>query len=857
MVAAASVPLIRLAFYENNTSNTPKMIEQMPWENVVELFLEHDFTDCSPCPGGKCRAKYGELFSPGIPRAGSTRSEIGTEVVTMLVFDFDHLTIEELLGVQSRMSLLELVVSSTHSHQHSGPDDCCVRVILPLARPLSPAEFRTVHREVRSRYGLEWKRLGTNERAGADPARKDISGMYFLPTAPVGMKVIEVHQRGALLDLDNLLGSRPQTAALVAGREISRAPAVAQSAEVIEDMAELRKRLREYNPSHRERDEDEVIARKELARRVEAQEPLVRVEEKGQRERSCHRLGKILSNLFPWGTNRDAVVELVRPSIMSMPSYEGDGVDDEPEARFEKFKYSWDRGLEARRQFEAQQAEEREKAEQLRQRMRTRFKLKPPREQQSESEAETAESIPAEGDAEDGDDQFDGWEALLVYTIVKGERVLKGIDGNAHAILLCDPEWRNTIRFNEVTKDVLVEGGPLVDYETLPARITSGVKYWLQRERNLNLGTKDVMDAIRQTAEANKFDPLKDYLNSLVWDGVSRIDTFLEEYCGALTVDAEGVDITDHIRRTSRRWMISAVARGLNPGCKVDTVLIFEGEQGIKKSTMLSALGGEWFADTTLNIADKDSKMLAARSWIVELPELSAMHASETEAQKAFFSSCIDKFRPPYGYTIEEFPRRCVFVGSTNDERYMNDITGNRRYWPARCEGGFKVKKAREDRNKLWAEAVAEYKAGFTCQDCADDEEARCEKHRWWFSQDENKVLERINNQRLKNDYAEAITDSFLRLKISDRPAAITVFDVATRILFIQADRVNSQQIQIGRALKTLGFEKKRRKIDGAVTWVHLTPNRLLRSAERKTVGRHLSSVPAPTDETPEKGEAK
>lgn len=873
----AELPPVSLVFYEDHEHAKPLSVEVLPWGHVVELFSEHERTNCTPCPGGKkCRAKFSTAFSPGVPRPGTTRLDKNIAFISMLVYDFDHVTRAELEAVCDRIAGLESLLSSTHSHLHGGEDDCCVRVIFPLTRPLKPEEFRHVHREVRRRYALDWIRPGESKPSGADTVTKDLSRLYFLPTAPVGVETIVGHEEGLLLDLEDLLANRTPEPPRAPRASVSSKPVPqAESA----NMDQLRKCLHAYSPRNPERDEDKVISRKELARRVVAGEPLVKPDEHGLRDDSCHRIGKILANCLPESTPKEAVLELVRASVMAMPTYEGDDPEkDSIEARFNKVAYSFDRGLgEREQQREAMVAKKLENAY-LYDEMKRRFKFKEAK-KSHEDAAEVAAaavklestsipvpppSVPSGGggggdgdDGEEGEDDGDGWEEFLLRDPPRQNKdgsespgKLKNVGFNANVILSLSPDWRGVLRFNEVSKDVVVKGGPLLDYENAPGQLTTGVSYWLQQKFGLFLTKNEVMDAVLHVAKFNSFDPLKDYLNNQRWRGVYRADTFLETYCGALTTDANGHDITQHVRRISRRWLVSAVARGLNPGCKVDTVLILEGSQGVKKSTTIDIMGGRWSSDSAINIADKDSKMLAARSWIVEMPELSALRASETEHQKAFFSSRIDKFRPPYGYAIEEFPRRCVFVGSINDERYMNDITGNRRYWPVRCTD-FDIKRLRQDRDQIWAEAVAIYKAGFECPKCLAAEE-RCEDHRWWLSQEENLVLESINNHRLKNGYSEAIVDHILKIEPKSRPTRYTMHEVATEVLGLAADRIQSQEGQIGRALKVLNFTKERPRIAGVQTVVYVVPPDLLSSPKvERGARRHLQVVPPPRMSAP------
>lgn len=887
---ADRIPPAAIVFYEDHLNTEPLSIEMMPWEStpegseatgVFDLFSEHEFTDCAPCPGGKkCKKKFSTAFSPAVPREGTTRADENVDWVSLLVFDFDHVTRVELEGVCDRLAGLESLLCSTHSHQLKGnPDDCCVRIIFPLARPLTPTEYRHVHREVRKRYGLEWTRSGEKGLTGADPSAKDISRLYFLPTAPVGSETLVGHETGALLNLDELLQNvapEPPRAAPKVPRPVGVVPPSAPA-----DMDALRRCLHGYNPHRRDKDDDEVISRKELVQRVEEGEPLVDVEEKGQRERSCHRLAVILAHLLPDGTSIEAVLELVRPSIMSLPVLDGDGEDDTTEARFEKIRKSWFKGLEQKAEQRVKKELKRAEKEKFRNGFQKRFKVKSSPSSIDAPTGEVSEDDP-DVDPDDDDSQakndpaFDGWEDLFIWAPEKkdGTRCLTHIDENAKTHLAYSPEWRLVLRYNEVTKDVVVVGeSPLEDHETEPSLLSAAVKYWLQKQgrKSVKLKKNEVMDVVVNVARMNAFDPVKDYLNNVKWnDGVPRVDTFLEKYCGARIEDGLGNDITGMVQRMSRCWLIGAVARGLNPGCKMDTVLILEGDQGVKKSTMLGVLGGEWFTDSPIVIGDKDSKMLAGCSWIAEMAELSSMHASAVEPQKAFFSSRIDKFRPPYGYAIETFPRRCVFAGSTNDDRYMNDITGNRRFWPVWCVK-FDIRGARRDRDKIWAEATAIYKAGgAACPTCvaAKDGEDRCAEHRWWFTAAENKDLEKINNQRLKNEFAEAITDYILKMDpifsvseleampkekraaLNMRPRAFSMYEIAVDILKLAADRVNSQQGPIGRALKTLGFKRERCMVNGARSYQHTVPDDLL-TAPKRVRGRHLYSVPNPKASAP------
>ena len=159
-------------------------------------------------------------------------------------------------------------------------------------------------------------------------------------------------------------------------------------------------------------------------------------------------------------------------------------------------------------------------------------------------------------------------------------------------------------------------------------------------------------------------------------------------------------------------FLVSAVARIMDPGCKVDHVPILERQQGIGKSTSLLILTGEaWFSDSLPDVGTKDAMDHLRGKWIVEIAELDAMSRAEDTALKAFITRQVDKFRPAYGRREIEWPRQSVFVGTTNRSVYLKDETGGRRYWPVRCTS-INLAALERDRDQIWAEAVHLYRQG-------------------------------------------------------------------------------------------------------------------------------------------------
>ena len=210
-----------------------------------------------------------------------------------------------------------------------------------------------------------------------------------------------------------------------------------------------------------------------------------------------------------------------------------------------------------------------------------------------------------------------------------------------------------------------------------------------------------VADAVESVANENPFHPVRDWLNDLQWDGTSRLDHWLQTYCG--------VEDTAYSRAVAARYLISAVARVFQPGCKADCALILEGDQGIGKSTMLRVLFDPWFTDEIADLGSKDSAMQLAGVWCIEMAELDALRGAEVSRIKAFLSRTNDRYRPPYGKRVVDIARQCVFAGSVNEAEYLRDATGGRRFWPVRCSKAdwAGVHAVRE---QLWAEAVVRYR---------------------------------------------------------------------------------------------------------------------------------------------------
>ncbi|SHH01669.1 VapE domain-containing protein [Cognatishimia maritima] len=207
-------------------------------------------------------------------------------------------------------------------------------------------------------------------------------------------------------------------------------------------------------------------------------------------------------------------------------------------------------------------------------------------------------------------------------------------------------------------------------------------------------------------AHEQKYHPVEDYLDGLVWDGKPRIDKWLADYCGA-----EDNELNAEF---GSKLLIAGVRRIKQPGVKFDTMLVLEGAQGAGKSQIAQrlAIREEWFCGSLdLKSDDKTKAEMMTRSWIVECQELDGMNKTTSQSLKKFLSTAVDMFRPAYARTASEFRRHCIILGTTNEIAYLRDLTGNRRIWPVNvCKidlVGFS-----SDVDQLWAEAVVREEKG-------------------------------------------------------------------------------------------------------------------------------------------------
>lgn len=342
--------------------------------------------------------------------------------------------------------------------------------------------------------------------------------------------------------------------------------------------------------------------------------------------------------------------------------------------------------------------------------------------------------------------------ALLVQYEQRFAGIYAWNDFAKHVYLMRRPPW-------DVSGD-LTKWTPR---KMIDADVTATAQ-WLEYS-GMSTKRNDAGAVIDRVAQHNSFNPLQERIRSLKWDGVPRLSgtghgsnqygeddpilPWLSRYFGA----------EDNLenRAFGRKWMISAIARAMNPGCKVDTMLVIEGAQGLKKSTALRIIADAMvpglFTDEISDPGSKDAGLQMQGKWIIEIAELDAFRRAENSSIKAWLTRQVDRFRRPYGKITEDFPRNCVLAGTHNvvgGMGYLKDPSGARRFWPFAAHN-IDLDALAKDAEQLWAEAAAAYEDG----------------EQWWLDEEEDRFAKIAQEKRYETDPYDELIDRFVQTRTS------------------------------------------------------------------------------------------
>ena len=636
--------------------------KKMTWDDLVKKLSQSKITEETAAEyrrmtkDEKAEVKDVGGFVGGHIKNKGRRVKGAVEKRYLLTLDADSPEPNFLESLNFEISDLEYVIYSTHSHT---PETPRYRIILPVSRAMAPDEYQAVARRIAGNIGIE----------NFDPSTFEVERLMFWPSAPADVEPVFIHNTGAPVDVDTVLAEYADW------RDVSLWPNSKRA-----DDIRLNAAKKQGDP----------LTKKGL---IGAFCRTYRIED---------AIAEYLADVYEACDTENRYTYLKGSTSAGLVVYD--------EGRFAYSHHGTDPisgklvnayDLVRVHTFGNDKDSNNKMADLIR------------------ADANVVATVDAERMADFDDDiltESEDDKGLDKDYLKKLERdknlTIKSTAQNVRIILENDPKLRGRMALDDFSHRMAVRGD-------LPWRPLSAAHYWTDADdaslRNYLsivyeiVGRGVIDDGLTEVFNNNRFHPVQEYLNGLIWDGECRVDTLLIDYIGAKD--------TPYVRAVTRKWLCGAIARVMNPGVKFDTTLVLYGPQGLGKTLIAERLGGAWFNNTIGDVKQKDAMEQIQGSWICELAELAPTYKNDSEIVKAFLSRTVDRFRAPYGKRTEEYLRQCVFIGTTNNLLFLKDRTGNRRFWPVSGDPERQTKVpyydlTPEEVAQVWAEALTYYRQG-------------------------------------------------------------------------------------------------------------------------------------------------
>jgi hypothetical protein len=383
------------------------------------------------------------------------------------------------------------------------------------------------------------------------------------------------------------------------------------------------------------------------------------------------------------------------------------------------------------------------------------------------------------------------WNDLGLKTAVEGKELcVQWSQMNLARVLTDHPDWKGKIALDVTTGLVLLDETPLDDMRLFALMEKVSIFCHWEPSANRQWWT----DTIRALAEKNPVNPRARELRQLKWDGVNRLDYWLT---GHVSIEDTPLD-----QALGRKFLISCVARWLDPGCKVDTVLILQGLEGARKNTLLEVIAGGPERVCPINGFERDDKFTAAQAWLAEMPEAALFRRADRNRLKSFITDPIDQYRPPYAPAPVKVKRAFVLVSTANhfDSMFNADQDGLRRFWPVEVRDRIDYEWVRENRDQLLAEAVMAYDLG----------------EQWWFDGTPKELRDRVDGA-----VETTVIDEALDKLVAARRGlgGMALIDIVTEVSAIVGFRPSDKLVTA--LLPKHGIRKRRST--GIRFWLHQT----------------------------------
>ena len=639
--------------------------KKMTWSELVSKLAEPTVTNETAAEYAKMsKADQGRKkdvggFVGGYIPGNGRRVRGAVKERYLITLDADNPGEDFIVDLDMELGGMEYVLYSTHSHTADNPR---YRVIIPVDRPMTPDEYQAVSRRIADNIGIEF----------FDPSTHQAERLMYWPSHPKDVEYVYQHSEGSLVSVDTYLSTYRDW------RDTSLWPTSEKESQIRLDAAK-----KQGNPLEKKGLIGAFCRSYSITEAIHKFLPEV-YEPTAVEDRYTYVAGSSVGGLVIYDNDTFAysnhatdpisgklvnAFDLVRIHLFG----DKDPADETAVTKLPSYKAMID--------FVNEDGA---------------APILLDKERMADMEFE---------DITDDDEDF----------LSKLKRDKNGTPEsdvyNCLVVLKQDPSLKGKIRLDEFAHRLVV-------IDDLPWRGKDETPYWTDTDdaclRNyfatkyLIKGKGIIDDALQEITQDNKFHPVREYLKELTWDGECRLDTLFIDYIGA--------EDTEYIRAVTSKWACGAVARVMDPGVKFDTAIVLYGSQGLGKSLILERLGRKWFNNSLVDIKTKDALEQIQGSWIVELAELAPTYKNDNEIVKAFISRTSDRFRSPYGRRTEEYPRQCVFAGSTNNLMFLKDRTGNRRFWPITGDKDRKTKNSwdlsKDEIDQLWAEAFVYWSEG-------------------------------------------------------------------------------------------------------------------------------------------------
>ncbi|MDO9235986.1 MAG: VapE family protein [Aquabacterium sp.] len=346
-----------------------------------------------------------------------------------------------------------------------------------------------------------------------------------------------------------------------------------------------------------------------------------------------------------------------------------------------------------------------------------------------------------------------------------------------------------------------------------------------------SIARASLSEAIQTVAHTRRFHPVREQLAGFKWDGKSRIDKWLIHVLGEKPTEWTDKDgkqqpatitkaMAEYFEIVGRCWLLGMVYRVMQPGCKFDYCPVLEGVGGLRKSTAVEILAGsDFYSDTPFEVGrGKEAQEQVQGLWVYEIAELTHFSKAEVGAIKAFISSKVDRYRVAYGTTVGTFPRQCLLVGTTNENTYLRDRTGNRRMWPIPVRNIINTEWLIKYREQLLAEAYELYGQGVVYTPTPEQE------RRLFVPMQESRLVETAVLSELLHVLTRPPMATGIAAVVNELASFVTIAQLTLALGVDAAKSTPALEAQIRGWLDHEGWERVKKQVNGARAWGYVRP---------------------------------